>query len=136
MPLVYRVMGKDVNDKPIIAADAGLGVRHGSDVSVDGQGNALRNHKGMSVFRAWREISLFRLPSRLIAGGRGDDKTYCFKMSEGPFVSGPIAEGLEFLAENRSPSKHGVIRPDQIVPLATFRASLVATRDDWEIDEL
>jgi hypothetical protein len=41
MPLVYRVMGKDVDEKPIIADNGGLGVRIGSDISVDSQDNAL-----------------------------------------------------------------------------------------------
>ena len=79
MPLVYRVIEKDANNKPIIADDGGLGVRVGLDVSVDGHGNALLNNKGMSVFRAWRDISLLRLPPRLIEGGRGDDATYSSK---------------------------------------------------------
>ena len=83
MPLVYRVMRKNANNKPIIADDGGLGVRESLDVSVDGEGNALRNNKGMSVFRAWREISLFRLPARLIEGGRGEDDTYASRWAMG-----------------------------------------------------
>jgi hypothetical protein len=133
--LVYRVREKDANNKPIIADDGGLGVRFGPDISVDAQGYALVNNKGMSVFRAWRDISLLRLPSRLIAGGRGDDDTYCFKMSDGPFVQGPLAAGLELLPEKRDPPKHGFVRPDQAVLLADYRANLVATQNDWEIDE-
>jgi len=132
MPLVYRVMGKDANDKPIIADDGGLGVRVGLDISVDGQGNALVNNRGMSVFRAWRDISLLRLPPRLLEGGRGDDETYCFRMSDGPFIQGPFAAGLELLTQT---PKHGVIRPDQVMPLVNYRANLVATQNDWDIDE-
>jgi len=133
MPRVFRVMMKDADGKPTIADDAGLGVRLGVDIRQDAQGNAIRENKGMSVFEHWKDLPFNRKPRRL--GGRGDDTTFCFRLGDGPVVSGQLANGLDLLIPMGKNPKHGGVRPQQLVPLATFRADIEATRNDWVFDE-
>src|SRR5689334_12009651 len=113
MPLVFRVMKKDIDGLPVVAPSSStLGVRKGIDIDVDDQGNVIVNHKGMSVSPTWRQISIFRIPRRL--GGQGSNKTYCFKFGAGVFQRAPLAAGLELLPDSKT---HGVVRPDKSAPL-------------------
>jgi hypothetical protein len=126
-------MRMDADGKPTIADDAGLGVRLDIDIRQDAQANVIIENKGMSVFEHWIDLPFNRKPRRL--GGRGDDATFCFRLGDGPFASGRLANGLELLVPLGKNPKHGGIRPEKIVPLATFRADIEATRDDWVFDE-
>ncbi|HWY85710.1 MAG TPA: hypothetical protein VNX28_03245 [Gemmataceae bacterium] len=131
MPEVFRAMRQDPDGLPTVAAAANsLGVRVGTDIDVDGQNNAVVNHKGMSVAPRWRDLPIFRIPKRL--GGQGKNDTHCFKTGVGAFQRAVFAAGLEFLPD--SPT-HGVIRPSQLIPLAQYEADLAATRAAWQIDE-
>ena len=132
MALVFRLMYKDADDKPVIADDGGLGVRPGLDILVDAQGNARVTHHGMSVAPRWRDISIIRIPPKLVEGGRGDDDTYVFKRGDGAFVQEPFAAGLELLPDNKIPHKHGSVKPDRLCPLPTYRTNIEATRVEWE----
>lgn len=132
MALVFRLMYKDPHDKPVFADDGGLGVREGIDILVDAQGNAKVTRHGMSVAPRWRDINNFRIPPKLVEGGRGDDDTYVFKRGDGAFVQEPFAAGLELLPDNKFLHKHGSVRPDNLCPLLTYRANIEATRDEWE----
>lgn len=131
MALVFRFMRKEADDKPVIADEDGLGVRVKIDILLDVQGNARVTKEGMSVAPHWRNVSILRKPPRLVEGGRGEDDTYVFCRGEGPFVQEPFAAGLELLPDNKNPHRHGSVRPDQVVPLADYRANLEATRDEW-----
>jgi hypothetical protein len=133
MPRVFRVMMRDADGQPTIADDAGLGVRLGIDIRQDAQGNAIIENKGMSVFEHWKDLPFNRKPKRL--GGRGDEATFCFRLGDGPFASGQLANGLDLLVPMGKNPKHGGVRPEQLVPLATFRADIEATREDWVFDE-
>ncbi len=133
MPRVFRVMKRDADGQPTIADDAGLGVRLNIDIREDGNGNAIIEKKGMSVFEHWKDLPFSRKPQRL--GGRGPDDTFCFRLSDGPFVSGHLANGLDLLAPLGRDPKHGGVRPAQVVSLANFRADIEATRPDWVFDE-
>ena len=131
MSAVFRAMRRDQDGFPTVAAAAnGLGVRLVIDIDVDGQNNAVVNHKGMSVAPRWRDLPLFRIPKRL--GGQGKDDTHCFKTGAGAFQQSAFATGLEFLPD--SPT-HGVVRPTQSIPLAQYESDLAATRSAWQIDE-
>ena len=131
MPLVFRAMKQDADGLPTVAPSASaLGVRRDTDIDVDQQGNAVVNHKGMSVFPAWREISIFRIPKRL--GGQGSNNTYCFKMGTGAFHQEQLAAGLELLPDSKT---HGVVRPEKLVQLAQYESDLAATRAAWQVDE-
>lgn len=130
---MFRVMGKDTNDnKPVPGQGfCQLGVR-ATEIDTDDQGNAIRNHKGMSVGPEWRVLSIFVIPPRLGTGGRGRNNAYCFRRGTGQFQQGPCGNGLELLPD--SPT-HGVVRPDQLTPLADFLQHLADTREEWEEDE-
>lgn len=131
MPLVFRATKQDLDGLPTVAPSAsGLGVRPGTDIDVDRQGNVAVNHKGMSVSPSWREISIFRIPKRL--GGQGSNNTYCYKMGTGPFQHEALATGLELLPG--SPT-HGVVRPEKPVSLDHYESDLAATRAAWQVDE-
>jgi hypothetical protein len=131
VPLVFRAMKRDPDGLPAVAPTASaLGVRPNKDIDIDIQGNAVVNRKGMSVSPAWRDISIFRIPKRL--GGQGSNNTFCFKMGTGPFQKGPLASGLELLPDT---STHGVVRPEQSLPLTQYESDLAATRSDWQVDE-
>lgn len=132
MPRMFRVMRKDADDKP--SAGRGfcqLGVRN-NEIDTDVQGNAVPNTKGMSVAPEWRVHSIFVIPRRLGTGGRGKDNTHCFCRGAGPFQHGPCGNGLELVPDSAT---HGVVRPDQLVPLADYLQNLADTREEWEIDE-
>jgi hypothetical protein len=133
MPRVFRVMMRDADGQPTIGNDAALGIRLNTDVRLDGDGNVIIENKGMSVFEGWRDIPFNRKPERL--GGRGPDDTFCFRLGDGPFVSGPLADQLDLLAPMGKNPKHGGVRPAQLVSLAVFRANLQATRGNWVFDE-
>jgi hypothetical protein len=100
MPRVFRVMKKDADGQPMVADDAGLGVRLNIDIRVD-----------------------------------GPDDTFCFRLGDGAFASGHLANGLDLLVPLGKNPKHGGVRPEQVVPLAAFRADIEATRPDWVFDE-
>jgi hypothetical protein len=131
MPRVFRVMKRDHDGQPIVAAASNaLGVRPGIDIDVDQQNNAISNDKGMSVSPSWKDISLRRIPRRL--GGQGSNGTAVFAFGSGPFQQAVVAHGLELLPDCPA---HGVIRPTHLVPLFQFEADLSATRAEWQIDE-
>ena len=84
MPKVFRAMKRDDDGLPTVGPSASaLGVRTGVDIDVDQQGNAVLNHKGMTVSPSWRMMSIFRIPKRL--GGQGSNNTHCFTYGDGPF---------------------------------------------------
>jgi hypothetical protein len=136
MPLVYRVMKKDEDDRPTVEQSAsGLGVRPGTDVDLDPQCNVIANGKGMSVSPAWREMPLLRIPKRLrdkVRGARGPNNRFCFQTGAGPFQAGEFAAGLELVPDS---PRHGCIAPAQNIPLSRYQGDLAATRSDWQIDE-
>ncbi|WP_143393695.1 hypothetical protein [Fimbriiglobus ruber] len=139
MPTVFRSMRMAVDGFPIVArSSSGLGVRvpgmipppQRLDVDVDASNNVIFNDKGMSVNDAWRNIPPSLLPRR--CGGFSSDNRYCFKMGEGPFVQTVLAEGLELLPDSKI---HGIVRPNETMPLAEYEERLVATRLEWQVDE-
>jgi hypothetical protein len=132
MPRIFRIMKKDNDDKPTVGNTAvTLGIRPG-EVDLDGQGNAIFNDKGMSVNPGWRDAPMSLIPKRLGTGGRGSNNYHCFKRGDGAFQQAPCGPGLELLPD--SPT-HGVVRPVQLIPLASYENDLAATRPEWEIDE-
>ena len=132
MPCMLRIMKKESDDKPAVGQTAtSLGVRL-RDIDLDSQGNAISNDKGMSVNPEWRDAPLSMIPKRLGTGGRGSSACHCFRRGSGAFQQSACGAGLELYPD--SPT-HGVVRPVQTIPLATFEADLNATRLEWEIEE-
>lgn len=58
-----------------------------------------------------------------------------FGWGDGAFKSGHLANGLDLVIPMGKNLKHGGVRPQQLVPLAAFRANIEATRDQWDLDE-
>ena len=68
---------KDDDDKPTVGQGFGnLGVRP-YEIDTDAHGNAILNHKGMSVGPAWRTLSLFVVPKRLGGGATWENLVCC-----------------------------------------------------------
>jgi hypothetical protein len=139
MPTVFRSMRMAADGFPIVArSTSGLGVRvpgmvppaQKLDVDVDANNDVIFNVKGMSVNDAWRNILPNFLPIR--CGGFASNNRSCFKMGEGPFVQAAFAEGLELLPDS---STHGVVRPEETMPLTEYEEKLAATRVEWQVDE-
>lgn len=140
MPTVFRSMRKDEDGFPVVdRSTSGLGVRvpgmnppaGKEDVSVDGAGNVLANGEGMSVNPTWRDIHPHYLPRRL--KGSASNNRFCFRIGTGPFVQGAFAAGLELIPDAGAP--HGVVAPEQDMPLADYEAHLANTRTQWVVDE-
>jgi len=139
---MFRVMEKEEDGLPKIKDDAGLGIRYADEssgireVRLDADGKVKIEKKGMSVFRAWREVPLIRRPERLGGPNRGDEDTYCFRLGDGPWESGIILEDkLDMLAPTGNNPNHGVVRPIKLVTLAEYRTHLAETRSNWILDE-
>jgi hypothetical protein len=136
MPLVFRVMKKSDDGLPTVEQSAhGLGVRPGTDVDVDAQGNVIVNGKGMSVSSSWRVISVLRIPRRLrdkVPGARGSNNRFCFRTGEGPFQAGEFSSNLDFVPDSAT---HGCVTPARYVSLSQYESDLAATRPDWQFDE-
>lgn len=133
MPLMFRVMGKEDDDKPVIAADAGLGAREGTDFQVGDDTKVILNRHGMSVFSMWQKISPGRIPKR--DGGGGEDTTFIFRMGEGPFVEANITPDLVFYPGQGKKKYHGEVAPIRPVTAAEYQAQLAATRDSWVLHD-
>lgn len=134
MPRVFRVMRMDSDGLPLVD-DRSLGVRPLVDIDLDKSGNVLVNRKGMSVAPNWRDINVTRIPRRLrsiVVGAAGSNSASCFRMGDGPFAQGAFASGLTLEPDS---STHGTIAPAEVVPLATYRADIEATRPAWQVDE-
>ena len=141
MPLVYRVMTVDADGSPKVGTTArSLGVRVRSrpedpeDIAVD-SGHVAPGTGGMSVAPSWRDLPPWRIPRRLMhlvpkAFGKNEDA--CWRMGDGPFKAGHVAEGLSLRLDR---PKHGVVEPNNRMTLGAYRAALAATRDRWTIDE-
>src|SRR5947208_16066958 len=115
MPRVYRSMKKD-SEKPLIGDSATtLGVRVGNgeddDILPDDLVNVDRESGGMSVAPTLRDLPGHRIPRRLrdrIAWADGSNNCCVWRLGEGPFFEGPVAERLELRLNTET---HGVIAP-------------------------
>lgn len=128
LPLMYRVMFADDKNQPIVADDAGLGVREGIDVSV-GPNAVVPAGQGMSVFDAPNRIPASRRPKD--HGGLGDDGTFCFVWGEGPFQNALLNDDLKLVLGLKKKKHHGQIEPTKDMTLTVYRQCLVATKPSW-----
>jgi hypothetical protein len=138
MPLIYRTMSIE-DGKPLIANTArGLGVRLGDDphddMPVDADGN-VHPGKGMSVAPHWKMLPLHRIPRRLrskVPRATGNLQNTCWRMGNGPFENGVVAESLTLLVDSVS---HGVVGPEVEMAADEYLLAVALTRDLWVIDE-
>ncbi len=127
--------------KPLVANTArGLGARIGAlpedDIPSDDVGRVHPGYGGMSVAPSWRELEVHRIPKRLkhaVADARGSNRDACWRMGTGPFESGPVTEQLHL---HKDSEVHASVEPETAMTAAQYIAALVATRDQWSIDEM
>jgi hypothetical protein len=53
-------------------------------------------------------------------------------MGSGPFESARLVSCLQLRIDSVA---HGTVEPDRVMSLERFQAALVATREDWTVDE-
>jgi hypothetical protein len=145
MPRFYRIMLPD-GDHPLTGDQKlMLGVRVGppprADVQLTIEGKVASGTGGMSVFRHWRDLPYFLIPTRLShhftdsakrRALRGNHKARCWRMGEGSFEEGSINDSLVL---RRDSPTHGMIEPSVEMYIDDFQAALAGTRDQWLIDE-
>jgi hypothetical protein len=128
-------------DKPLVANTArGLGVRAGEgpfdDIPVDANGKVAPLTGGMSVAPSWRNLPEIRIPRRLREKGvlfaRGKDSDACWRLGEGAFDAGFVANGLMLRPDRPD---HGTVEPNAMKALHQYLSDLAATRELWVIDE-
>lgn len=104
---------------------------------MDASGNVVLNGRGMSVARHWRDLPAHRIPERLDdgeLGATGPDSDCCWRLGDGEFAPGPIAERL-VLAKKQTSTVRGNIVSSVVVPLSQFQNDLAGTRLGWNVDE-
>jgi len=119
-----------------------LGVRvrpdEHADIAVGAEGMVEPRTGGMSVAPAWRRLPVHRIPRRLRAKSpraAGKNEFFLWRMGNGPFMEGPLADRLLFRPDPEKPNKHGFVEPAARMPAGDYQAALAATRDQWVIDE-
>ena len=131
MALIYRVMEQD-GEYPMVGDTSNrLGVRAGTDLAVDEHGSVRPGKGGMSVAPEWKLLPYFLIPKRLrplVPAARGTNARRCWKMGEGLFEPGDVAEGLTLRPDRPG---HGVVEPRELTSLGAFQAALAATRESW-----
>lgn len=124
--------------KPTVGNSAlDLGVRVPADVSPDSAGMVAPGMGGMSVSPSLADLPTHRLPKRLqtlVPDARGLDTNVVWRLGEGDFVAGSVADGLQ-LRLDPDRAAHGFVESDSPVALEQYRAALAATRDAWVVDE-
>jgi hypothetical protein len=134
MPLIYRAMMPDGHHPAVGPEKKKLGVQIPGDLA-EVAGRVAPGTGGMSVAPAWRDLPLHRIPRRLKhlePKASGNNQYECWKMGEGPFVAGAVAEGLSLRIDR---STHGLVEPAFAMSSREYQESLAATRDQWEIDQ-
>jgi hypothetical protein len=89
----------------------------------------------MSVAPAWRLLPLHRVPRRLrhlLPQAHGKDEDACWKLSDGAFANGAIAQGLALRVDSQW---HGLVEPEDEMTAEAFQKALAATREQWTVDE-
>lgn len=142
MPRIYRTMKRADDGYPVVEATArGLGVRvppdQRPDIDVDSAGNVVLNGRGMSVAEHWRHIYPGMIPARLDDGhngARGSDELHCWRMGEGQFAAGSLADKLQLIIKEHD-RKAGLVIPAGEMSVHDYQAALAATREQWIEDE-
>jgi hypothetical protein len=141
MPLIYRAMTVDADGRPKVGPTARtLGARvppdPKPDVTPDSNGMVQPGTGGMSVAPNWRHLPTHRIPKRLrhlVPKAHGKNEDACWRLGDGPFADGPVAEGLSLRVDA---PRHGLIEPDAVTAEPAYQAALAATGGEWTIDEV
>lgn len=123
MKPVYRGMTED-GGKPALGESARkLGVRKGTDITIDEKDNAVHDKKGMSTSPGDpKNLPLHRRPPEF--GGTGKDPVW-------EADSGSLSnDKIEWFEDD--PGKHGIVRPKKDMPYSEFKKSLEGTQGSWK----
>jgi hypothetical protein len=130
-------MLKDDDDKPTVGQGfCQLGAR-ANEIDLDAQNNSIPTAKGMSVAPEWRLLPPVVLPRRLDPRGRCTKPVHCFRRGAAQFQVATFGTNLELIPDppQQGIVKHGIVRPEQPVPVADHQKNLASTRAEWEVDE-
>ncbi len=156
MPKMYRSM-TEASGKPEIGSESSrLGIRYPHaeaqsttyDVEPDENGNVHPGGGGMSTSPCVGCIQFHLIPTRLrLQGGayrsaRGKDRNCIWTMGSGVFEdNNSVDANLQLRVTehyNRDIAKntlHGLVEPNQIMPLAHYQSGLAETQNRWTKDE-
>ena len=138
MPQIYRSMKED-NGKPLTGQGSStLGIRPGTDITVQPDGTVQPDTGGMSVAPSLGALKKFLIPRRLSSvlleaeGATGKNELHVWKMGTGTFADAPLAPKLALRVDD---PEHGLVEPDAVMSLSDYETALQNTRHAWEIDE-
>ncbi|HBJ33845.1 MAG TPA: hypothetical protein DDZ51_03575 [Planctomycetaceae bacterium] len=149
MPKAYRSMKSEgVPPKPVLGDSATkLGLR-ARDLAPDANGNAVPGKGGVSIFSSIAGIGrriqgLFppdMVPARLhktgkVTGAIGPNSLRVFKLGEGNYEEGEIADRLRLVPDGVANPDHGTIQPSFVMPMAEFKRAIADTKELWEDGE-
>jgi hypothetical protein len=104
------------------------------DITLNDDGTVSPKTGGMSVAPSVHALPDFLIPARLVSKfprARGNDNLVCWKLGDGEFVDGPIADNLTFRPDPKSPSRHGFVEPSLKMTIDDYQRALGATQDQW-----
>lgn len=144
MPLIYRSMLAD-GDKPLVGSENNnLGVRvrphPRADIPVNPDGSVSPSTGGLSVNPSLEALTKrpHLVPRRLknrFPGARGVEQLIIWRMGEGVFQAGAVADSLMLRPDKKAAPEHGVVEPERRMLLEEFQNALAATREQWERGE-
>ena len=103
------------------------------DVTPNEAGNVHPGGGGMSVNRDWKRMWPHHIPRRLkskVLPATGSNRLRIWSHGTGPFADGEFAQGLQLRVDG---TDHGVVEPDEEMPISAYQEALAATRNDWSI---
>jgi hypothetical protein len=136
MPRIFRVMKKADGERPLVGdSSTCLGVRVPTDIEPVADGSVHPGTGGMSVNPSLADCPPHLVPKRLrhlMPEARGSERNFVWRMGEGPYVRGPVADGLDLRPDRPG---HGLVDPASPMSLDSYLAAIVVTRDRWDVDE-
>jgi len=139
---MFRPMKTDSDKLPVCGSNSKeLGVRvppnTSADIDVTETQTVIMNGRGMSVAENWRVLPGHLIPKRLtpaFPGATGSNSLSCFRIGEGAFAADSFNDELNlFLKAGKT--KQGNLSPSNEMLMSAFQTALVATREQWQIDE-
>ena len=108
-----------------------LGIRQ-SDFDIDPATTVVaKNGKGTSVSPSCGKLPQFIRPEKF-PGGLGGKKYSCFKIGIGNWAAGVVTAGLDLCIDPKDPD-HGMMQPENPMPLKDLEAAMEATRPNWQL---
>ena len=117
MPLLFRLMKADGEKPNLGQTSMCLGARVPKDIQPDAQGMVNSGDGGISVSAKPEDLTPAMIPERYAKTIRGAasrvNSVWIWRMGEGDFVSGPVANRLALRIDPLN-NKHGFV--EQVLP--------------------